>query len=319
MKLISPVDSLQELQGLIAAGADELYGGVVPPVWLAGYGRMASINQRTFAGAQIDDFDEFLEIIRDCRQADRPFFLTLNSPFYIEEQHSLLTDLVGLAAEAGLAGVILADLGLLRLLVRQFPRLEYHASTLAHLGNSEAVRLYARAGFKRVVLPRHLTTAEMARIVSHVPEVGFDAFLLVGKCPNTEGFCSFHHSSQDKIWPCEIPYKYKVLDSDSSGVLESAIKRQDSWSRSNRRHGCGLCAIPQLAAAGMTGLKLVGRGAPTAMKLANLILAGDFLRLAQQGPADGDYREQAVAAHRRRFGTACSPNVCYYPEFYQGE
>lgn len=319
MKLISPVDNLQELESLMAAGADELYGGVVPPVWLDGYGRMASINQRTFAGAQIDDFDEFIEIVRQCAQAGRPFFLTLNSPFYIDGQHPLLVDLVGRAADAGLAGVILADLGLLRLLIRQYPDLEYHASTLAHLGNSEAARLYGRAGFLRIVLPRHLTTTEMAQIVHNTPDVGFDAFLLVGKCPNTEGFCSFHHSSADKIWPCEIPYEYKFLDDDTSGSLEAAVARQDSWSRSNRRHGCGLCAIPELVAAGVTGLKLVGRGAPPAMKLANLTLASEFLELARKGLADSDYRAQAIAAHKRRFGTACSPNVCYYPEFYQGE
>jgi hypothetical protein len=27
----------------------------------------------------------------------------------------------------------------------------------------------------------------------------------------------------------------------------------------------------------------------------------------------------AMAAHRRRFGTPCSPNVCYFPEFYQAD
>ncbi|GAB4165567.1 MAG: peptidase U32 family protein [Geothermobacteraceae bacterium] len=318
MKLISPVDKLNEVEPLIKAGAGELYGGVMPPDWEK-YGLLASVNQRTFAGAQFESLDSFLEGIAAAKDCEVPFFLTLNSPFYTDDQHPLLADLVARAAEAGLAGAILADPGLLCFLKADFPQLQYHASTLAHLGNAGAVRFYRRLGIDRAILPRHLSVGEMARVVAAVPDVGFDAFLLVGKCPNTEGLCTFHHSSQDKIWPCEIPYKINVIDGENSSNIEKAVMRQASWSRSNRRHGCGLCAIPHLAQAGLTGLKLVGRGAPLAMKLANLNLARDFLHLAFETDDFTEYRRQAVAAHARRFGSPCSPNVCYYPEFYLGE
>ncbi|TYP00234.1 putative protease [Geothermobacter ehrlichii] len=319
MKLISPVDNLQEVEALISAGADELYGGVVPAGWLQKYGLLASANQRTFAGAQFRDLQEFLAAVSTCRRAQRPFYLTLNSPFYDEEQYAELMELVEKAAAAGLAGVILADFGLLRTLADAFPELEYHASTLAHLGNSAAVRLYARHGIGRAILPRHLSVKEMAAIVRQVPGMCFDAFLLVGKCPNTEGLCTFHHSSPDKIWPCEIPYEISPLDPTARQSLEPVLERQTSWSRSNRRHGCGLCAIPALKAAGIHGLKLVGRGAPTRLKLANLALACDCLQLAETRGDGAAYRRAAVAAHQKRFGTPCSTNVCYYPEFCRDE
>ncbi|PNU21093.1 hypothetical protein C2E25_03415 [Geothermobacter hydrogeniphilus] len=319
MKLISPIDSPDELEPLLAAGADELYGGVIPPNWPQGHGSLAAVNQRTFSGAQFDDFSCFQQAVSACHQAGRNFYLTLNSPFYTEPQWPLLIALVEQSAVVGLHGVILADLGLLRVLHRRFPELKFHASTLAHLGNSEAVRVYQRAGISSVVLPRHLSVAEMAAVAGDVPEVGCDAFLLVGKCPNTEGLCSFHHSSPDKIWPCEIPYEINPMDEHPSAVIEAAVKRQRSWSKSNRRHGCGLCAIPHLRAGGIRGLKLVGRGAPTAMKLANLALARDFVKLAAENLPGEEYRRRARQAHRRRFGAGCSPNVCYYPEFYQGE
>ncbi|RME40194.1 MAG: hypothetical protein D6794_02645, partial [Deltaproteobacteria bacterium] len=254
MRLISPVDKLEDVEALIAAGADELYGGVVPPQW-QGYGLLASTNQRTFAGAQFDSLEDFLAAVQKARAAEVPFFLTLNSPFYTDDQHPLLFDLIERAAGAGLAGVILADPGLLRELKDRFGGLQYHASTLAHLGNAGAVRFYRRLGIDRIVLPRHLSVAEMAEVVRDVPEVAFDAFLLVGKCPNTEGLCTFHHSSPDKIWPCEIPYEIKPLTENSSTGLIAAVNRQQSWSHSNRRHGCGLCAIPHLKKAGVAGLK----------------------------------------------------------------
>jgi len=319
MKLISPIDNLAELEGLLSAGVDELYGGVVPPAWLDRFGRLASINQRTFAGAQFDDFTQFQTAVSTSLEAGCPFYLTLNSPYYTEDQWPLLVHLVGLAAEAGLRGVILADLGLLRLLTRHYPSLEFHASTLAHLGNSEAIRAYRGEGITSVVLPRHLTVDDMTEIAAAVPDVGCDAFLLVGKCPNTEGLCSFHHSSPDKIWPCEVPYRIRPAGMGHSTALDAAIRAQESWSASNRRHGCGLCAIPGLLDGGIRGLKLVGRGASAAMKIANLKLAREFLQLASSGLSHDEYRRLARQAHQRRFGTPCSPNVCYYPEFYLGE
>lgn len=319
MRVISPIDNLAEAEALLTAGADELYGGLIPAEWQQRFDLVASLNQRTFAEAQIASWDDLSGILDLIHGAGKGFLLTLNAPFYSEAQLPLLLDYVDQAVRVGIDGVILADLGLLRLLRRRHPKLQYHASTLAHLGNSAALRFYAGQGITGAVLPRHLSVAELATIAAAVPEVRCDAFLLVGKCPNTEGLCTFHHSSPDKIWPCEIPYQIRPLQAPASPGLERAMARQNSWSLTNRRHGCGLCAIPGLLAAGLEGLKLVGRGAPTAQKVKNILLARDFLRLASETDDLVIYRQKARAAHRRRFGSPCSPNVCYYPEFYQSE
>ncbi len=317
MRIISPVDNLKEAVQLITAGADELYGGYVPAEWDR-YSLAASINQRTFAAAQIGSAEELAEIIALAHASGRTFALTLNAPYYTESQFPLLLDYIDRMVLLGIDSVILADLGLLRLLRRRHPGLEYHASTLAHLGNAGAVRLFASQGVQRVVLPRHLTVADMAAIISEVPDVRCDAFLLVGKCPNTEGLCTFHHSSPDRIWPCEIPYDIQPLVPQASSSLRDAMQRQNSWSTTNRRHGCGLCAIPLLQQSGVHGLKLVGRGAPVAQKVRNILMTREFIALASARPDFNAYRRQAVAAHRQRFGAACHQNVCYYPEFFEG-
>ncbi|WP_161807391.1 peptidase U32 family protein [Geoalkalibacter ferrihydriticus] len=319
MKIISPVDNLAEAQELLNEGADELYGGYVPPAWEQKFGQPASINQRTFAAAQIGSFEELSAIISLAHGRGRGFSLTLNAPFYAEAMLPHLLDYVDEAVAAGVDGIILADLVLLRLLARRHPHLELHASTLAHLGNSEAVKFYQAQGVRRVVLPRHLNLAEMAAIVKRVPGVLFDAFMLVGKCPNTEGLCTFHHTSPDRIWPCEIPYTLTALSEPVTPQLKAAMERQRSWSTTNRRHGCGLCAIPHLAAAGIFGLKLVGRGAPAAQKIKNIQLVRSFQELAVEETDFDSYRRRARQAHHQRFGSLCSPNVCYYPEFYEAE
>jgi len=316
MKIISPVDNAAEAPALINAGANELYGGYVPPLWQQRFGLLASVNQRTFAGAQIDSYADLCQVVASCRALGADFALTLNAPFYTDEQLPLLLDYVAEAVAAGVGSIILADLGLLRRLKKQFPTLLYHASTLAHLGNSAALRFYQGHGIGRAILPRHLTLAEMQQLRQAVPDLPCDAFLLVGKCPNTEGLCSFHHSSSDKIWPCEIPYQIEPQSPPASAGLHEIMAQQARWSQTDRRHGCGLCAIPFLLKAGFDGLKLVGRGAPTRRKLANISLTAEFLRLAAENHDFEGYRQAAIASHQQIFGVSCTENVCYYPELF---
>lgn len=316
MRIISPVDQLSEVEPLLDAGATELYGGFVPPEWSERFSLYSSINQRTFDSAQISTVDEFGAILHRVHARDARFSLTLNASFYTDAQIPVLLDYIAEVVSAGVDGLILADLGLLRQIRPLYPNLELHASTLAHLANSEAVSVYVDAGIDRVVLPRHLPVAEMSSIVKAHPDICFDAFLLIGNCPNTEGLCTFHRSSPDRIWPCEIPYEIEAIEPCSTESVPAVIEQQASWSRSNRRHGCGLCAIPALQQAGLFGLKLVGRGAPTAMKIKNVILASEFDSLALSGENSDLFQQLARAAHRKRFGQVCSANVCYYPEFF---
>lgn len=317
MRIISPVDHLDEVAALLEAGADELYGGYVPPEWQDGYDLVASLNQRTFAAAQIASDAELAEIVRLTHAAGRRFALTLNAPFYSDAQRPLLLDYLDRMVALGIDGLILADLGVMRLLAGRYPALELQASTMAHISNSGALRFYARHGVRRAILPRHLTVAEMTAIAAAVPEVSCDAFLLVGKCPNTEGLCTFHHVNPARVWPCEIPYRISALHGPPSTSLQAAMTQQASWAQTDRRHGCGLCAIPMLLHGGIAGLKLVGRGAPAAQKVSNLRLARSFLQLAGTGMSFTAYREQAMAAHRQRFAAACHANVCYYPELLE--
>jgi len=316
MRIISPVDHLSEALPLLAAGADELYGGYVPRGWNERFSPLASINQRTFAGAQLESQEELAAIVALCQGEGKRFSLTLNAPYYTDAQLPMILEVVDQAVTAGVNAIILADPGLLRLLKQRYPRVEYHASTLAHLLNSSALEFYRQLGISRAILPRHLTIAEMEAIVAASPHVACDAFLFVGKCPNTEGLCTFHHSHSDKVWPCEIPYEIAPLLGAPSDKLQKAMVRQGSWSQSDRRHGCGLCALPALARIGIDGLKLVGRGAPAQRKIAHVRLVRQMLDLASTEHDFSGFQQQAMAAHKLNFAADCSRNVCYYPEFF---
>lgn len=301
-KLLVPFDRAGEATVLGAAGATELYGGVQPDGW---HNTQLSATQRTFAAAHFPSETAFAEAVTEARTVGLPVQLTLNAPLYDSASCQRLVALAEQATGWGVAGVIVGDLGLLaRLHARQLP-LAVTLSVLAGAWNQQSVAFFKRFGVQRVVLPRHLHLNELGAIVAAHPGLEFEAFVLVGKCPNAEALCTFQHTAPDGRWPCEIPYRLHSADGPLSDDHPVALYQQ-RWQSCDRRLACGLCAVPELARLGIRTLKLVGRGGPTAAKVANVELVARFAR--------GEDPREARAAYRDRFGRGCDRLICYYPD-----
>lgn len=302
------MDREEEVAPLAAAGAHELYGGVQPDGWVR-EGRVVSANQRTFSSAHFPSEASFARAAAAARRAGVGLRLTLNAPLYDPLDYPELVALASRACAWGVAGVIAGDLGLLHRLSRAELPLELTLSTLAGAMNRESVAFFRRFGISRAVLPRHLTLGEMAAVVGAHPEVAFEAFVLVGRCPNEEAYCTFQHTSPEKRWPCEIPYELSDAGGGPLPAGHPLARWHACWREADRRLACGLCAIPELARLGVRHLKLVGRGGPTPVKVANVELVRAFL--------SGDRsRAEALAAYQARFGRPCHPLVCYFPELH---
>ncbi|HSH68537.1 MAG TPA: U32 family peptidase, partial [Deferrisomatales bacterium] len=245
--ILAPFDRPGEASLLGAAGANELYGGVQPDCW----GRThLPASQRTFDAAHFSSEDAFAAAVAEAQNAGLAVHLTLNAPLYDPASCQALVELAERAAGWGVAGVIAGDLGLLaRLKTRQLP-LTLTLSTLAGAWNRQAVMFFRRFGVARVVLPRHLHLEEMGAIAAAHADVEFEAFVLVGKCPNAEALCSFQHTAADRRWPCEIPYRLYTTSRVPLTEDHPVALRQRLWQGCDRRDGCGLCAIPGLVQRG---------------------------------------------------------------------
>jgi putative protease len=305
LKILSPVDRLDEVRPLIDAGADELYAGVVPDGWRD---KLVSPNQRTFASAQFCDEAHLAKAAEVAAQRSAGLHLTLNAPSYGPEIYSELVSLALRAKGWGVESFIVGDPGLIARLHERDATLKITLSTMAGAMNRGWLDFYRELGLYRAVFPRHLNLSEMASLVEHAGGIDFEAFVLIGKCPNEEAFCSFQHISPTKRWPCEIDYR--LSDEKFKDIQPDAHPQADwnhRWSRVERRFGCGLCALEELERIGVKVAKLVGRGGPTAGKVANVKLVRRFI-------ADGADREAMRAAYVERFGQRCSAEVCYFPE-----
>lgn len=299
------MDQVSEIELMVSAGANELYGGVHPKEWQSS---VLSPNQRNFPSAQFKSEEEIAEAVAEARRRGVSFRLTLNAPLYDPSDYKVLTALVERAAKWGVAGVIAGDLGLLSRLSKSDLPLEVTVSTLAGGLNRASITFLKRFGVDRVVFPRHLNLAEIKSLVESHPDIVFEAFVLVGKCPNEEAYCTLQHTDPGKRWPCEIPYDLFGPD----GILESThplAQWHESWSKSDRRKACGLCGVADVTAMGVRHLKLVGRGAPTKNKLANLQLVAGLVRKEFS-------HGEARAAYENRYGVPCRVLTCYYPELH---
>ncbi len=315
MNILSPVDRRKEVAVLLGAGADELYGGYVSPGWLEKYSLLGSSNQRYFASAQVPDLRELESIVTDAHRLGARFYLALNAPSYLEEQYDDILAEAKRFVEMGVDAFIVSSLGLILRLKERLPGAKVHLSTLSTVFNSRSARFYTGLGVNRIVLPRELTVPEMAGIIKSNKVASFDSFIMIGKCPNIEGFCSFTHNSPNLVWPCEERYRIDVIKGDTKAG--EIIKAQKGWSLVNRRQACGLCAVPRLKKAGVSALKLVGRGGPTEVKVAVTQAVRAVLDLVDGGIAEEEMHASARLLYRKIFGTDCNPYICYFPEVWR--
>lgn len=316
MKILAPIDRFEEAERLIQAGADEVYGGYVPPGWAETYTITGSINKRTFQEAQFGTREELEETIKYMHRKDALFYLTLNNDYYSEKQYPLVLMEAEWAEAAGVDALLVADIGLILEIKKRGIPIDLHVSILSSVLNSRAAEFYRSLGVSRIVLDRTLSLNEIGRIVHDVKDVRFEVFVMYGKCPNIEGMCTFfHHDDPKHVWPCCRNYAISTVSgSDEALKVLEAVDAQSAWSAHERGRGCGLCAMYDLDRAGVHSLKIAGRGRYTDDKVRAVEMVAEMRRLIESGVSRENYVRAASDLFIKTYGKECNPYVCYCPE-----
>jgi putative protease len=335
LKITAPLSRLDEVEMLVGSGADELYCGLVPERWMKRFTRALWLNRRDPRSANFTSEADLVQAVEKAHGLGARVFLTLNAPFFTADQQELVMDLAQWAAgEAGLDALIVADLGLLAALAGRLPRgTGLHTSTVGNASNREAVEHWADLGVERVILPRHLSIAEIGNLVTAVGHrVELEAFVLNDTCVYEEGFCHTMHGVDRLGAFCLTPWDYDVLPA-GEGELTGADHQV--WAGHLEDYGrwlwycnscgctmsekglplgpCGLCAIKALDDAGVTSVKIVGREAASLRKLRSVQLVKRVLERVEAGAS-----EEEAAAWAREIRDAAdhcrARYMCYYRE-----
>jgi putative protease len=313
MKILAPLRSVSEVGPLQAAGADEFYCGLAPPGWKKKFGS-AWPNRRHPDSAGVLNEQALREIIKAA--GSMPVHVALNSPHYPPGALEMLAGFGDrLLQDMGVKALIVADMDLLLALLEAGHAAHLHLSSLATSSNAASSRFFKALGISRIILPRHLTLAEIDQCV--IDEMEFEAFLMNDGCVFEEGLCATTHDAGT----------FCLADGDGlKDMPPGLLDRYAFWKWTQNNCGCstskgfplgpcGLCAIPGLQTAGVGSLKVVGREASLERKYASVKLAAMARDIAQNGGSARSIKEATIAL--RGAASLChDTHACYYPDVW---
>jgi putative protease len=174
-ELLAPAGSPEALDAAVGEGADGVYLGLK-----SFNARMRSANFT---------YSQFEGALRGLHRMGRKLYVTVNTVFEQREADRMYQLLKYLAA-LGPDGIIVQDLGVLRMAAGHFPELKLHASTQMNIASARAVNLLSKQGVSRVVLARELTSDEIRDIRART-NMELEVFVHGALCIGASGLCLF--------------------------------------------------------------------------------------------------------------------------------
>ncbi|MCC7299856.1 MAG: U32 family peptidase [Verrucomicrobia bacterium] len=233
-ELLSPAGTPESAWAALAYGADAVYAGL--PRF------SARAEAGNFSAEALD------ELIGYAHHLGRRVYVTFNTLVQQCELDAALETLA-LIRDLNADGVIVQDMGVVRLAQKKFPQLRLHASTQLAVHNLEGAKQLAAIGFKRVVLARELSLKEIAHISLNCG-IETETFIHGALCYSYSGLCLFSSHLMGRSGN-RGRCAYCCRQSFESGGKETLPFSMKDFSAAEH--------IPELLAAGVASLKIEGR------------------------------------------------------------
>ena len=173
LELLAPAGSPESVIAAVQNGADAVYLG------------LGDFNARR--GAKNFTKEEFEKAVRYCRIRGCKVYITLNT-LVNDREIERAVHCARMAAKYGADGIIIQDVGLIRVLRDVLPDMPLHASTQMSIHNLAGVEAAAEMGISRVVLARELSL-EQIRFITKNASVETEIFVHGALCFCHSGQC----------------------------------------------------------------------------------------------------------------------------------
>jgi U32 family peptidase len=247
-ELVLPAGDLEKLKTALLFGGDAVYLG----------GRDFSL--RAFAGNF--DREDLIAGLKLARTMDKKVYVTVNVIAHNRDINNLPPYLEELA-QLGVDGLIIADLGVMRLAQAYAPSIPVTISTQANICNYETAACYRDLGAARAVLARELTLDEIAFIKDRV-NIELEIFIQGAMCVSYSGRCLLSHFMTGRsanqgacAHPCR--YRYTVMEEKRPGQFFPIEEDERGSYIFNSRDLCLLAYVPELIEIGIDAFKVEGR------------------------------------------------------------
>ena len=249
-ELLAPAGDFEKLQMAIHYGADAVY--------LAGteFGMRAAsgnFNEEQMVQAVNYAHERGVKVYTTCNTLPREDEI-VRLPEYMEHLQN-----------AGVDGLIIADLGVFSMARRYAPKVDIHISTQLGIVNSETAKMLYDMGATRVVLAREMSMEEILEFRRNIPEdLEIEAFVHGAMCVSFSGRCllsNYLTGTRDAnrgqcAQPCR--WKYALMEEKRPGEYYP-IGEDNGTFILNSRDMCMIDHIPELIEAGISSFKIEGR------------------------------------------------------------
>lgn len=242
-ELLAPAGSYETMEAAIMAGADAVY---------IGGGRFGA---RAYADNPQEE--QLLRAIDYVHLHGKKLYLTVNTLLKEQELQEELYGYLEPMYREGLDAVIVQDLGVLRFIKQNFPRLPIHASTQMTITGVEGAKLLKEAGAVRVVTARELSLEEI-RAIWEATHMEIESFVHGALCYCYSGQCLMSSLIGGRsgnrgrcAQPCRLPYQV--------WQQRRRLNGQDSAYPLSPKDMCTIRLLPQIIGAGVSSLKIEGR------------------------------------------------------------
>lgn len=243
IELLSPAGDFDSLKAAIGNGADSVYIGAS----LFNARRRAKNFTATEIPAAIDY----------AHERSRRVYMALNILLTGNELEAAFTT-ASQAWEDGVDAVIVQDFGFAAMLKRRIPGIILHASTQATIYDEYAVDACSDVGFNRIILPRELSIADIARLTRYAGDRGIETEVFAhgalcvcysGQCAMSSTIGGRSGNRGDCAQPCRLNY----------GLEINGHSQKSTEPRLGMRDISAIDYIGELIAAGVGALKIEGR------------------------------------------------------------
>lgn len=244
IELLAPAGSWEALEAAVNAGADAVYMG----------GK--SFGARAYASNF--DKEEMAKAVYFAHMHHVRLYITVNT-LVDDSELEELADYLMFLSNVGVDGIIVQDLGVIRLARQIVPELPLHASTQMTITNSSGVDFAVAAGMERSVLARELSLKEIEAACSRGTEI--ETFIHGALCVCYSGQCLMSSLIGGRsgnrgrcAQPCRLPYK--LLNAKDEDMLAGKEAGQYLLSPKDMNT---LAILPQLIETGVVSYKIEGR------------------------------------------------------------
>jgi putative protease len=312
IKILSPIDRVEEIFPLIKAGADEFYCGV-----LTDNINLACIRAASLENSNLLNLTELKKLVVIVKKQNKNIFLVLNTPRDNIEVFNIIEKNISNIKKIAPDAVIVGNINLMNKLKNS--KLDIIASSLLEVKNKETVRfLVEEFGVKKVILERQITIDDLDSIMFEFPRIDFEVFIMALGCRSLNSACNRHlitKSNKSGVHFClssfDVGKKNKVvaLDFSDKKIIADRLKMP--------MPSCGACALFQFKEYPIRSVKIVGRGFLTKDKVKNVRFVRETLDMLKNNYSQNKFYQKTESLFEATFGRKCERQYCYYPHFFR--